>query len=368
LRIGVDARELQGRPTGTGRYLRNLLRFWSESGRDELIAYFNGPPPADPVLRRPQLASRPLTAQPVRGLRWQQRLLPRAARRDGVDVLFSPAYGCPVVADVPRVTAVHDLSFFSVPEDFALREGAVRRALTAHSVRVSRAVAACSEFTRGEIQARFPAAAARVVYVPLGADDDLPAAPDRGAARRRLGVVGPLVLSVGSIFNRRRLPELLRAVARVAARRPELVLDVAGDNRTQPRRDLGALVASLGLERQVRLSGFVSEAGLVERYAAADLLVCLSDYEGFGLPAVEAMARGVPVVAADRPSLNEVAGDAALLVEPADVMAIAAAIERVLSSAPLRDELIAKGRAHAARFSWRRTAERTRSLLEAAAA
>ena len=227
MRIGVDARELQGRPTGTGRYLRNLLRLWSGGG-DEIVAYFNGPAPGDPVLAGPGLLSRPVGTGRASGLLWEQRALPEAARRDGLDVFFSPAYTCPLRLPLPRVTTVHDLSFFALPQEFGLFDGWKRRTLVKASVRASARVLVQSAFTRRELRAWFPEAAPRVREVPLGPDDDLPAAPPREEARARVGASGPLLLTVGSIFNRRCLPELLRATAALAPVHPGLRLEVVG--------------------------------------------------------------------------------------------------------------------------------------------
>ena len=364
--VGVDGRELQGRPTGTGRYLRNLLRHWRGSG-DRLLVYVSGRPPRDDVLDHPAVVLRTVGDGRARGLEWQEWLLPPAARADRLDVFFSPAYGCPLRLDVPRVTAVHDLSFFSHPHDFAFLDGLRRRTLVALAVRASRAILACSEFTRREIRARFPAAGDRVVHVPLGPDDDLPPAPGRAEARRRLGLEGPSVLTVGAILNRRCLPELLRATARLARLHRGLVLDVVGENRTHPRLDLPALAASLGLEGRVRLSGFVDETGLADRYAAADVAVFLSEYEGFGLPALEAAARDVPLVVSRQPSLGEIFAEAALLVPPRDEHAVAHALDRVLREPGLRGRLIAAGRVLAARHSWARTAALSHAALERAA-
>jgi glycosyltransferase involved in cell wall biosynthesis len=362
LAVGIDGRELAGRPTGTGRYLRNLLRHW-RAGEDVLFVYFNGAPPREPVLEHPAIRVRPLGEGRARGLDWQQRLLPAAARGDRLDVFFSPAYSCPLRLGLPRVTAVHDLSFFAYPQDFRFRDALVRRLLVGASVRASRVVLACSEFTRRELGRRFPDLASRVRHVPLGADDDLPPPPGREEARARLGVEGPFVLTVGSVLNRRCLPELLRATARLARAQRALVLDVVGENRTYPPLDLEALVAELELGRQVRLSGFVEEAGLADRYAAADAAVFLSEYEGFGLPALEAAARGVPLVASRSPSLGEIFAGAALLVDPRDETAVARALDRILREPVLRERLAGEGRALAARHSWARTAALTRSAL-----
>jgi len=127
------------------------------------------------------------------------------------------------------------------------------------------------------------------------------------------------------------------------------------------------MVDDAGLAGSVRLAGFVDDDALALRYAAADVAVFLSDYEGFGLPALEAMARGVPVVASGAPALGEIFGEAALLVEPRDEGAVAGAIQRVLENPALRADLIRRGRALAARYSWKEAADQTWRRLAAAA-
>jgi glycosyltransferase involved in cell wall biosynthesis len=366
LRIGVDARELQGRPTGTGRYLRSLLRHWTRSDPgpstgDRFFAYLNGPVADDSVLRHERIAVRAVGDPGVRGLVWQERALPPAARQDGLDVFFSPAYTCPLGLDVPRVTAVHDLSFFSYPSDFTLADALRRRVTVAASVRASRAVLACSAFTAGEIAGRFPEAALRVHHIPLGADDDLPPAPEREPGPH--GSRGPRLLTVGAVLNRRCLPTLLQAVALMRRRGCPASLDVVGENRTHPSLDLPQLVRRLGLESAVTLVGYTSEADLARRYAAADVAVFLSEYEGFGLPALEAAARGLPLVVADRPALSEVSGPAALLVDPRDAEAVAAALLRVLREPDLRRDLLTRGRDLVKRHSWAETARLTRDVF-----
>lgn len=369
--VGVDARELAGQPTGTGRYLRNLLKHWTDPGRaagHRIVAYFNGPVPDDALLRRPGVTCRSPHPRPVHALRFQEGIVPAAAREDGLSVFFSPAYTCPLRLDLPRVTAVHDLSFFSVPHDFRFREAVRRRFFTAQSIRASRRVLACSRFTADEIAGRFPDATDRVRTILLAAEEDFPEAPDRAAARAALRVAGPYLLTVGSVFNRRRLPELIEAAAGLARRFPDLVLDVVGDNRTHPRLDLARLAERVGLGRHLRISGFVSETDLALRYAAADLAVFLSDYEGFGLPALEAAAHGVPLLVSRQPSLSEVFGEAAEVVDGTDPVAVAAAAARILDEPSAAIRLRERGLALARSLSWPRTAELTWQALEEAAA
>jgi glycosyltransferase involved in cell wall biosynthesis len=367
LRIGVDARELQGRPTGVGRYLRNLVRGLTEERGDTVVAYVVGEPPPDRVLEHPLVEVRPLRRMRP-GLAWQQLSLPPSVRVNHLDVFFAPAYTCPWFLGIPCVTTVHDLSFFALPEDFAWRDGVRRRLTVAASIRASARVIAVSDFTRREIVSRFPDAADRVVTIPHGADDDLPRPPPaREEARARLGLRGPLVLTVGTVFGRRRLPVLLRATSRLRPRFPGLRLDIVGDVRAHPPFDGPALARRLGLEDCVSFSGFVDEAGLADRYASADAAVFLSAYEGFGLPALEAMSRGVPVVVSDRPALNEIFGTAALVAPLEDEQAIADAIGRLLTDETLRVTRVHRGRNLAARHSWTVTARRTHEVLLAAA-
>jgi glycosyltransferase involved in cell wall biosynthesis len=365
--VGVDARELQGRPTGVVRYLRNLLRAWRSVGPDdEIVAYFNGPVPPDPVLGLPGLRCRALSERTVRGLVWQERLLPATLGRDGVDVFLAPGYTCPLSTRVPRVTSVHDLSFFSVPQDFRWLDGIRRRLFVSASIRASRRILTISAFTRREIAQQFPDAASRVRAIALGPDDDLPKAPPRDEARARLGALGPLLITVGTVLNRRRLPVLIQAVARLAPRHPGLLLDVVGENRTYPYQDLARLAERVGVARLVRLSGFVGEAALADRYAAADAAVFLSEYEGFGLPALEAASRGVPLLVSDRPALAEIFGGAALMVDPTDASKVAEAVHQILVDGRSAPRLRERGLALASRHSWTETARLTRqSLAEA---
>ncbi|HEY7413193.1 MAG TPA: glycosyltransferase family 1 protein [Vicinamibacteria bacterium] len=359
MRIGVDARELQGRPTGVGRYLRNLLAAWPAG--DAFVLYFNGAPPAGLGVEGEARAVGPA----AHGLLWQERDLPRAARGDGLDVFFAPAYSCPVRLEVPRVTTVHDLSFVSLPEDFTLRDALRRRLTVGASVRVSRRIVVPSAFTAREVAARYPESAGRVRVIPEAAAADIPAVPPPAAGR---GGGGFRFLTVGAILSRRRLPDLLRALAGLRPRLPGATLDVVGENRTHPRLDLPALARRLDLEDAVRFHGFVPDAELAHLYARADAFVYLSDYEGFGLPVLEALARGIPTVTSARPCLGELFGEAALLVEPTDHRALLEALVAAAADPRCRAQLSARGPALSARFTWVAAATRTRAVLAEAAA
>ncbi len=347
--IGIDARELCGKPTGVGRYLASLMAAWDclpDAAGHRFLLYRpagadlstdcgcpgcrwrngwspparagQGAPPSPSGLRRPGTSG-------TAGTIWEQLHLARALRRDRPDVLFSPAYTAPLATSVPVVLTVHDLSFVAHPEWFPLRMRWRQRLLTTLAARRARRVLTDSEFSRGEIVARLGVPAARVSVVPLG----LTGPPGR-ARQGSPAAHDPMVLFVGSIFNRRHLPELIRAVASVSARHPGLRLEIVGDNRTYPHQDLTALSREAGLGSNVGIRSYVSDEVLADLYARAGLFVFLSDYEGFGLTPLEALASGVPVLVGDTPVAREVYGDAAQFVGTTDEAAIAAGIERLL--------------------------------------
>lgn len=365
LRIGIDGRELEGKPTGVGRYLRSLLRRFVLHHRHQFVLYS-----ASPVVlpfESPRLEARVLPGgQP---LIWEQRTLPGALRADRIDVLLSPAYSCPLMGSVPRVTAIHDLSFFARRQEFGLVHGLRRRAMARLSARVSRSILACSVFTKGEIRRHLGEdAAAKTEVVLLGPDDDLPPGPGREAARAalRLDEGAPYIVTVGTVLRRRNVSTLVRAVALLREKHPAVRLGVVGENRSHPFEDVKALAASLGCESAVQVSGFVSDELVACHYAAADVAVFLSEYEGFGLPTLEAMSRGVPTLIANRGSLNELFSNGALVVEPDETL-VADALARVLSDSVTSADLREAGREAAKDFSWERAAEQTLAVLEKAA-
>ena len=297
LAIGIDGRELAGRPTGTGRYLRNLLAPLARRRR-RAVRLLQRPAPRRPGARAPGDPPAPARRRARRaGSSGRSSCFRRPRRGRPPRRLLLPRLLLPADAwHVPRVTAVHDLSFFAYPQDFTLPRRAAPPVLMRRQPRASRSVLVCSDFTRRELARLFPIVAARARHVPLGPDDDLPPPP---AAQTRARAPRPrrarYCSRVGAVLNRRCVPELLRAVAALRAAHPGVVLDIVGENRTHPRLRPGRpRLASSASSASVRLSGFVDEAGLADRYAAADAAVFLSEYEGFGLPALEAAARGVP--------------------------------------------------------------------------
>jgi glycosyltransferase involved in cell wall biosynthesis len=360
LHVVVDGRELLGKPTGVGRFLTEVLRAWAEdeSFRHRVTIVVPRDPPPAPF---PQDARFAWYIEPGRtaGTRWEQTRLPRRVRALGADVLLAPAYTAPLRVGVPVVLVVHDVSFFAHPEWFPARERWRRRWLTRASARRAAAVVTVSQFSAGEVVRWMGIPRDRVIVAPNGA----PRASGPGAAP---GGREPMVLYVGSLFTRRRLPDLIGAFALVAAADRDARLVLVGDNRTSPRIDPRAMAAGLGVADRVDWREYVDDAELDRLYDRARAFVFLSDYEGFAMTPLEAIAHGVPPVLLDTPVAREIYDDAALYVRP-DPPAVADAILTLLGDAAVRARLAAAGARALARYSWVRTAALIRETIEAAA-
>jgi glycosyltransferase involved in cell wall biosynthesis len=366
-RIGVDARELSGRPTGVGRYLRELLVRWSRSPAcaGVEIALFS-PDDAAPAWTSTSGGGAALRWHHVpggAGTRWEQLTAPAAAHAAGLDVWFAPAYTAPLRLRVPIVLAVHDVSFAAHPEWYGWRHGARLRAVTRWSARKAARVVTLTHFSAGEITRFLGTPPARVQVIPLAADYlDAPAGPEVPPPST------PQVLFVGSIFERRHLPLLIDGVARARHAIDGLRLDVIGDNRTTPPLDVEALARTLGLAGGVRLRAYVSDEALEAAYATAGVFAFLSEYEGFGLTPLEAMRHRVPVLVLDTPVAREVYGDGAVYVRCGDADGVASAIVDLLTRADYRATRIAAGDATVAGYRWEETARATweviRSVVE----
>lgn len=352
MRIGVDARELCGKPTGVGRYLSGLLRAWSADAVATRHSF---------VLYAHEAVSTPLTKARLRvvpgspGTVWEQRSLPAAIRQDDLDVLFAPGYTAPLFLNTPTVLTVHDISFVAHPEWFRWKEGLRRRTLTRWSSRRASLVLTDSDASRREILSYFSLAPAHVRCIHPGVDP----LPSRLAASRE-----PMVLFVGSLLNRRHLPDLIRAFKAIARTHDAARLEIVGDNRTYPHEDVQAIAATEGLASRVSIRPYVRDDELADLYGRARAFAFLSEYEGFGLPPLEALSAGVPPVLADTDIAREVCADAAVYVQNGDLDGIAAALNSLLFDEESRRRVLQAAPAVLGRYSWSRAAAETLTALE----
>jgi glycosyltransferase involved in cell wall biosynthesis len=246
---------------------------------------------------------------------------------------------------------IHDAAALRHPESYSRPYVEYQRRLLPRLARDASALITVSEFSRADLIEVLGATAERVNVIPEGVDERFFTDPDPGAAAARYGLAGPYALAVGTMSARKNLPTLAQAARSLGERGIELVL--AGSDRGYLR----------GAQAGLRRLGYVDEGLLPGLYAGAVALAMPSGYEGFGLPCLEAMAAGTPVVAADAGALPETCGDAALMVAPGDAAAFADALIAAAFDEQVRARLIEAGRRRAAEFSWARTATLTDALI-----
>ena len=304
----------------------------------------------------------------VQWVRGEQQLLPGLARRAGIDVLHSLASTAPVRGRFRRVVTIHDLLYRVVPEAHFGVLGLGMRVLVPLAAHRSHRVIAISQSTAADIRRYLRVPASRLDVIPEGVGATPAGEPEPAAFLRERHGLGTrrVILSVSAKRPHKNLMRLLEALAAIPAqRRPALV--VPGYPTPYEQR-LRERACALRIDGDVRFLDWVSGPELEGLYALADAFVFPSLYEGFGLPVLEAMRRGVPVACSDRSSLPEIAGDAALLFDPDDTRAITAAIERVLGDPAEAQRLGDAGRKQAARFTWAATARATGASYDRAIA
>jgi glycosyltransferase involved in cell wall biosynthesis len=351
MKIGIDARN-DG--TGVGRYTFSLIRELAKLDREnEYTLFLNARRYAGYETPGPNF--RAVEADiPWFGVR-EQVQLPRVIARERLDLVHYPHLTVPLLATTPFVVTVHDLNYLDA--DATARPAVLRAGYRVELLKAKRArrLIAVSEHTRGEVVRRLGVDPARVAVTHEAAD--APAVEPDPATLERYGIDAPFFLYVGSAYPYKNLARLIEAFALVEG---EYRLVLAGD-----QEDFGPALREQASERVV-FTGPVSEPELAALYAGALAYAFVSLSEGFGLPGLEAMAAGVPVVAARAASLPEVYGGAARWCAPDHVGLIAAALTAVAGDEELRRQLVAAGRERAAEFSWARTAEQTLAVYREA--
>ncbi len=364
MRVALDGLPLQVRSAGIGVYTRALaaaLVARPDAPALQFFACAGLPPPSGTALPWRRSALYPLImGAPLAGL---PRLLPLEAALRDVDLFHATNYALPRSRRTPLVLTVHDLALLRHPE---FGTPALRHLVghVAATWREARRVIADSAATARDLRELLgvPAEVLRIVYPGVAAHFRPLDAATRAPVLARLGLDAPYVLHVGTLEPRKNLARLVRAYAHATDRRaaaPALVLAGGpgwGDG------DPAAAITAAGCAARVHRLGGVADADLPALYGGALLLAYPSLSEGGGLPLLEAMACGTPVLTSDVASLPEVAGDAALLVDPHDEAALAAALTRLLDDTALRADLAARGPARAARFTWEACAAATAAV------
>jgi glycosyltransferase involved in cell wall biosynthesis len=378
--IGIDAsRATRTRRTGTEAYSLHLIRALIEAGCDHRFRLYMPVSPAPDLVgmeygvggRKYGVGSREYgVGSEVRVIPfprlWTHLRLAWEVSRHPPDVLFIPAHVMPLVCPVATAVTVHDLGYLHYPEahrplDRWYLDWTTRR----HARRAARVVAD-SQATRADLIRYYGSDPGRIAVVYPGRDESLARVDDPAAiaaAKARYGINGDYLLYIGTLQPRKNLVRLVEAFARLPAPASAYQLVLAG-KRGWLYHDLFARVEALGLSGRVLFPGYVVDDDKVALISGATALVYPSLYEGFGMPVLEAMACGTPVLTSNVSSLPEVAGDAALLVDPLDVDAIAIGMARLTADAELRRSLVEKGYVQVGKFSWAGAARQVLEVLE----
>ena len=358
MKIAIDVRKW--RDYGIGTYVRNLVRHLARL--DHETTYFLLCELSDEATLRDLAENFVPVVEASAGYSLREHFsIPRQLRRLRADLFHSPHYVLPLMSRVPCVATIHDCIHLLfpkyLPNRFALYYA---RFMLRQAVRRSTVVLTVSEASRADILRFYPETPPeRVRVIPNAIDDAIltpPSAEETQRVHERYQIQGRFVLYAGNIKPHKNLERLIQAFGQVKARPgfEDVKLIIIGDE-IQRYGSLRRSVETAGVRQDVRFFGFVPDATLAVLYRTAHVFAFPSLYEGFGLPPLEAMACGTPVITSRISSLPEVVGDAALLVDPYDTTEIARALERLLSDDTLHAELVTRGRARASEFSWDRS-------------
>lgn len=376
MRIGIDLTAAITQGGGIGRYTRELIHALIALDQRNEYRFFSAKPPAQtpvsnpiPVAPNVQYRSALLDERWLYRLWYRLRLpLPVQLVTGRVDLFHSPDFVLPPVnGRIPTLVTVHDLSFLHYPDTFPPKLVAYLNKVVPWSIGRATHVLADSAATKRDLVAMWQVPAEKVTVLYCGVHERFRPITDAAAldaVRAKYGLAdAPYLLSVGTVQPRKNYRLLIRAFAPVAARWPHNL--IIGGGKGWLSDDLMQEVRALGLNGRVRFIGFVDDDDLPALYSAATLFLFPSLYEGFGLPLLEAMACGVPVVSSDASSLPEVVGETAVLLSPHDPQPWTAALLALLADEERRTALAAAGRQQAQRFSWETAAGQLLDMYEA---
>jgi len=357
--IGIDgSRATVGRLTGTERYSVELLSALADLDTPEEIRVYLNATDRPPDMRLPG------TAVPIPGPRfWTLRNLAAEMRRDPPDLLFVPSHVIPPVH--PRsVATIHDLGYLTEPESHQPIHRKQLEWTTRWNAKAATGLIAVSETTKSDLVEFLDIDPNRIRVIYHGVGKELAPAtePEIAAVRERHGIGPMAILAVGTLQPRKNLMRLIQAFEQLAPRSPDLQLVLCGAPGWRSDQILHRASAS-PFHHRIQHLGYIPDSDLPALYSSAAVLAFPSLYEGFGMPALEAMACGTPVVAANRSSLPEICGDAPVLVDPLDAESIANGIDLVLTDDEVRQRHTDRGFVRAEKFRWHECAEQTLAFL-----
>lgn len=377
MHVAINATALRANRSGVGWFISEVLRNLPGSAEEQTYSIFfnkafvDREPFANPSVQ--MYSSAIATDRLYSRLLWENARLPSLVRRLRPDVFHGSAFALPLTnLGIPTVVTVYDLIHRILPDSQTWIFRQYLDCIVPHSCHRATRVIAISEATRRDLIEVYGIPPEKIDLTYGGVAPRFFAEQDEGtlrAVRRKYALPDAFALTIGDLDPRKNLLTAIRVCGALERNSLSLPLVLAGKKISDSHSlELETEVERLGLKDRVIFTGRLEDDELPIFYRAATLFLFPSHYEGFGLPAVEAMASGTPVVASTGGSLPEVVGDAGMIVPPEDVEGFAAAIHRIYSDANFRDELVAKGHSRAAEFTWEATARQTAQVYERAVA
>lgn len=372
MKIAIDARSLEEPTTGVGRYLSNVLKCWKDN-KHEYLLYFKDRIPEEKYLisgnYRLKILKNALGFSS--NFFFQHVLLPMSIRKDKVDFFFSPFYLKPFYCPARSSIALHDISYEAHPEWFDSKSQFILRKVSKYSAKTADMIFTISEFSKNEIVKYYGTDSGKIRVTYLACDESLRKEEDPAKISeicRKYGISGKYILNIGTIFARRHVPEIISAFTEVCEEFDDLQLFILGKNHTHPFSDIDAMIGDVNkkFERSAVLhTNTVKEEDLNALYSGCEFVIYLSDYEGFGLPVVEAQKFDKPVITTHGSSLMEAGGNSVEYVERNAESEIYDSMKRLITDPDHRQKLILLGKDNLNRFSWQKCADEIlRNIVE----
>jgi glycosyltransferase involved in cell wall biosynthesis len=368
MKIGIDARSMFGTPTGVGRYLSNLLTHLSHLDKENEYWLYTDHPRVHSIIQHDNFHQKHLTIPFAQNyFTWSHFRLPPELFLHPIDLFHFPFYTMPVIRNYKSIVTIHDITYEIHPEWYSWKGLLAMRFFSRYAARHADTILTDSHNTKQDILRYYGVPENKVVVIYLGVEERFKkiekcSVLDQIRVQYRI-TSQYVILYVGSIHTRRNIEQLIRAFQMLCRKISDIQLVVVG-KQEYPYLDIQALVDQLALHNRVILPGYVQDADLPLLYNLADLFVYPSSYEGFGLPPLEAMACGTPVIVSNNSSLPEVTGDAAILIDPLNIKDMTDTMYQVLNNEKLRHSMAEKGITQARKFSWEQTAKETLAVYQ----
>ncbi len=371
MKIAIDARSLESSKTGVGRYLSNLLKYWKNEKDIKFVLYFK-----DEISNNELIDSenfeKVLLKNPLgfsSNFFFQHFLLPYHLKKDKIDFFFSPFYLKPIYCPVQSSIVLHDISYETHPEWFGFKSRLILRMLSKYSAKRAEKIFTVSSYSKSEIIKYYHTDPDKITVTSLAPDDSFRKIEDLDkikTIKEKYGINKKFIFCVGTIFSRRHIPGIVEAFEKVLDRCDEYQLLIVGKNVTHPFVDIDKKIEAINQkfeDKKIVHLGFISEEELLTFYSSCDFVIYLSDYEGFGLPVIEAQFFGKAVITSYNTSLIGVGGNSVEFVKENTVEEVFKSIKKGIFDEDYKNQLVEKGNENLKRFSWEKCAKETLDKL-----